>query len=191
MNDLNMVRLALPEDWPAVQQIADTQFGAEYLTEDAWDDVANKPNSGFGLVAQSGDTIIGFAFNWCLPPTLLSGSILRLPVPTDWELTLRTIVGLLKTVAVAPDAQHQGAATALVSASLDVMGQRGIDHVVSTTWLRKTGSPIGGVLARAGFEPYARVEGYWAGKTERRAVHCPECGAPPCSCPAAVWSRKA
>ncbi len=98
-------------------------------------------------------------------------------------------VGILKASAVAPEARGRGLGTAMLTARLDFLAERGCRYVACASWIpADTGHSSLGMLRRAGFEQLAVIPGYWAGDQQAAGYTCPDCGLQ-CSCAAVILVR--
>lgn len=97
-------------------------------------------------------------------------------------------VGELKASAVAPAARRQGIGTALMDARVAFLEASGCRFVTVASWVSGNAAHSSlGMLERAGFQPVARIRGFWS-KGSFTEFPCPDCGAA-CLCTAVILLR--
>lgn len=109
-------------------------------------------------------------------------------VRDDVELRLLQpgATGLIKSIAVAADAQGRGVATALIAQGIRALAERGASHFYSLAWVSdERGCALCGPLLALGFRPARRIERFWYDDSLAKGYRCPSCGNP-CQCAAQV-----
>lgn len=97
-----------------------------------------------------------------------------------------TDVALLHSVAVSPEHQGKGVASALVREIVSTLQRQGVETVVSVGWTDEEGCHIQGALERGGFLPCGDILGYWTEDSIEKKYQCPSCGFP-CNCTARIF----
>ncbi|MDR2454171.1 MAG: GNAT family N-acetyltransferase [Bifidobacteriaceae bacterium] len=178
------VRPYRAQDKLALLKIADEELGRGYFD----DAIVTNPEASadrFIRVAESNGRVVGFAYCQVQDWAGAEGAI-RVSAPR--HLRHAEAVGCLKTVAVQRDQQGRGIGTALSRACLDEFQNRGVQALYSVAWQNRDRINMAGILERAGFTRFAQVAEYWSEESVRENYTCPACGAPPCECPAVLYS---
>lgn len=170
---------------PEVLEIADKELGKGYLTKDSFE-----LPSGIAYYALESNVVTGFAA--CRIENseefLDAHPLLAKRAPPGLFATER--FGLLTTVVVRDYYQARGFGTALTAKCVRWMDKNeDIPFMVMTAWKSSTGIHIAKVARRTGFMGKFEVPDYWAKDSVRNDYQCPDCGAPPCHCSAAVFMK--
>lgn len=102
-----------------------------------------------------------------------------------------SLIGELKTSAVAPAARGRGTGTELVRVRMDFPRAGGCRYVICASW--DSGHRLqtsAGLLRHAGFENLGQVPSYWAEERKRAGYLCAACGAD-CVCAADLMCNPA
>ena len=163
-------------------QIANLTLGPGYLSDK---DLQKKDS--IVLLEIEENKVRGFCLGLCISPKDLFRDF-RIPVSLN-EMEKDKKIGLLKTIATAPDCQKQGLGLTLINSLLQKFEENGISKIVCPAW--KTGSKINlaGILNRTGFHQTREIPDYWYEDSLEKKYPCPECGQPPCRCAAIIFER--
>ena len=188
-----------PDDLVAVGAILDASLGAGFMGVGELAAYALDPFSErqFGIVATGPDAgaPIGVAlvdvpdnmadFRTMMPDEHAADRVLGLFGPLH-----RTIsrIGLLRTVAVEPDARQRGVASLLVTRAVDGLWEAGADRVICIGWVRDGTCAVQGALTRAGFAPVGHLPHFWLEDSLERGYACPDCPNGHCRCGAVVFA---
>jgi GNAT superfamily N-acetyltransferase len=104
-----------------------------------------------------------------------------------------TLIGLLRSLAVAPNYRRRGVATDLTEACITWCAEHGASTMMTFAWLPHTDPQqampqLTGVLKHAGFTLVETIDNYWTQDSQSKRYQCPVCG-PTCTCAAAVYAR--
>ena len=121
------------------------------------------------------DEVIGFAHGSVLPKDGL-GDFLehRLStIPDDLTIAdVQGVLGVIQTVAVAPEHRGQHIGTKLLTIAHDKVVGLGGDKLVATFKRGPDSSDIEGIMQRLGFEFWTRLESYWRKRCDRGEFRC-------------------
>ncbi len=109
-----------------------------------------------------------------------------------------TSIGLLRSIAVAPNYRRRGVATDLTETCISWCTEHGASTMLAFAWLPHTtpqqATPqqampqLAGVLEHTGFTLVERIDNYWTQDSQSKHYQCPVCG-PTCVCAATVYTR--
>jgi diaminopimelate decarboxylase len=168
----------------AVLAIADTQFGAGYLSEKRLLDYIDREDH-FGQVVLEQQQVLGFSLMQLLERSVLAA---RMHEAEQWFLAYFAAyerLGFRSLTAVAPHAQGQGIASCLVREGLQLLSKH-VSVVVCDAWQAPDKS-IANVLLRNGYRALQVLPDFWKTDSLAQGYHCERCGAPPCRCTAVVY----
>lgn len=102
-------------------------------------------------------------------------------------------IGLLRSIAVAPNDRRRGVATDLTGACITWCAEHGASTMLTFAWLPHTDSQqavpqLSGVLQHTGFTRVETIDNYWTQDSQSKHYQCPVCG-PTCTCAAAVYTK--
>ncbi len=176
------VRRATVKDFAGVISISDKRLGEGYLTRDKLEKVLDKTQSDDMLVAEENATksIIAFSLfkhiTYEEAKSLGGGNEFR-------TLMFSDEIGYIATVATKEGYEGFGVASELVSRSMALMSQKGVNVFFSTAWKHQGIINIGSVLSNLGFKKELEIPKYWYESSLREGYLCPQCGNPcVCSC---------
>lgn len=178
------IRDATRADLSTMRALVDVQLGHGYL--DAAVDGLYRDTEGFALVAEVDGTVAGT----CLCSVMKPGSVARTLRSALPDVLRSRRVGLLDTVAVAPDRTGRGLGTALVAGARERFRSRKVRVWTTAVWRPRTGSGLEPVITRAGMRPFTEVPDFWRGASLAEGFSCPACGAPPCDCRAVLYAGR-
>lgn len=172
---------------PAIR-IIDAAIGDGYLTGVELATFVDVRSKVAFVAVDERDRVVGVGTG-----ALVSG-IERLAPADQHQSTLRLLpeiaggpVGILKTAAVAPEAQRLGLAGKLGTALIPALRAMGATTIVSLGWTDADGCHIEPTLARLGFEARGDIRGYWTADSIAHGYGCPTCGSP-CLCTARLFA---
>lgn len=96
--------------------------------------------------------------------------------------------GLIKSVAVNPAAQGQGAASTLIAKACAALMDMGSRTLVSIGWTDEDECHIEGALRRSGFTARGDINDFWYRDSVIHGYACPTCGFG-CRCTARIFAR--
>jgi GNAT superfamily N-acetyltransferase len=103
-----------------------------------------------------------------------------------------TLIGLLRSIAVAPSDRRRGVATDLTEACIAWCADHGASTMLTFAWLahtdRQAMPQLTGVLKHTGFTEVETIDDYWTLDSQSKRYQCPVCGHT-CRCAAAVYTR--
>jgi GNAT superfamily N-acetyltransferase len=98
-------------------------------------------------------------------------------------------IGLIKSVAVAPQFQGQGIGTQLVKDGIKKLKEHGAEAFYSLGWVSKErGCHIQGVLESLDFRMISQFDYFWYKNSIEYGYSCPSCGHP-CQCSTRLFIR--
>lgn len=108
-------------------------------------------------------------------------------------LKFNTSIGLLRSIAVAPNYRRRGVATDLTKHCIGWCAKHGASAMLTFAWLPHTDPQqavpqLAGVLTHTGFTPVDRIDHYWTRDSRSKCYQCAVCG-PTCMCAAVVYTR--
>lgn len=169
--------------------LLDASFGHGYVTDIELLQFIES-DERFAVVASdvSGEIISGVATGIILP----QGEGVRGFAPADHLDLISSLVngytsiGVLKSVAVLPEAQGKGIGASLSGVVTDSLTSAGVDCVLSVGWTDNEGCHIQGALTKLGYTPCADIQNFWFEESLTQGYPCPSCGNP-CRCSARIF----
>lgn len=165
-------------DFPQIVLIADEGLGKGYVKSDDM-------NARNTWVMIRDDMIIGF----CKSPVYSAEEFIheissqsKLPD----EVTSAKRILFFKTVAIHENYRMNGLALRFVR---DVYRQNRNVSVAGLKWQRKGKEIRHSLTEQLGTKLVAVLPEYWKGESEKIRFTCPECGDPPCLCPAYLYFK--
>ncbi len=181
-----------PRDIPALLDIAEKQLGDAYINRR---DLENGKDR-IALSAAVNGRVVGFGTARVIPAQEFYGKFepffkqdptaLR---PLQRRLPDKENVGLVASVAIAPEFHGRGIGTALVERCIQELAARGVTVLVATAWHSRNGTNAGSLLENKGFQKVLEVPEFWKEASLQNNFSCPVCGPPPCECAATVYVR--
>ena len=160
----------------SVINIADKQLGEGYITPE----ILTAPDV-ITRVALFKDIILGFSLYNILTPDQIE-KIIRTAV----EASPKSLLGLLKTIAVKSDSVGFGVGGELVRDGVKVLKDH-VNKIYAIGYQSKKGISVNGILTRAGFIKKYKIPDYWKEESLERNYSCRDCGDPPCRCSAVIF----
>jgi len=186
-----VVEQMMSSDLDRALAVLGQSLGRRYITREGLAGYANGDEGKAGFVCHGpGGTLQG-AVTVEVAGTF--ESLLAL-LPQDAESTFRDLmpelefhrIGLLKSVATAPDSRSHGVGTRLVAAGVEWLWGEGSTCVLTIGWTDAEGCHIAGVAEGLGFRQIAAVPHFWTKDSQIFAYSCPSCGMP-CNCEARIF----
>jgi GNAT superfamily N-acetyltransferase len=173
-----------------VVKLADRVFGEGYFPR-PWD--AAKEAGATMLVCHEQDdrALLGFAQGRVLPRGSLGDYLEHriADIPRDIaDADARGVLGVLNTVAVAPEQRRRGIGTKLLRAIHDALIGQGADKLIVTFKRGPSASRVEGVMSRLGFAPWTRLPTYWQQRCDRGDFKCNDRRAT-CTCEALMFRK--
>ena len=166
------VRPLGPADMPAASALLDAALGTGFWTLDL-----DAPGSH--LVAVAEGEIVGVS------SAIMADVLGEAP-------GLEGPVGLIRLVAVRPDARGKGLGRRLVSAAEEGCVRLGAASLAAFAWVYGSSGdcPLAGILERLGFLRMERLAGFYASVTSGADGRvCPQCRSEPCVCAADLYVK--
>jgi len=95
-------------------------------------------------------------------------------------------IGVIRTTAIREELQNRGIGSELVTKTMDLHEQQGVDKHLAVAWRSPTGTNIHSILVENGLKPEEVYTDYWLKESRERGFTCPECGSP-CTCSGIVY----
>jgi GNAT superfamily N-acetyltransferase len=173
----------------AVRALTDRIFGEGFFAGpgDAWRD----PDT-LALIATEGDDVIGFASGRLLPEhglsDFLEGQIGEIPSAIS-EADASGKLGVIETVAVAPEHRGSGVGTKLLRVLHDHIVGYGADKLIITFRRGPSSSKVKDLMERLGYEFWTSMESYWHDRCDRGEFKCVD-RTDACNCRAEIYLTK-
>lgn len=109
----------------------------------------------------------------------------------DLPLALQSAdrVGVLRTIAVDEQFEGRGIGTKLAEKRIQRIQQKGVTAFCAVGWEEDGNVNISGLMDYFGFEEELRIENYWKDESIENDYHCANCGEPPCTCSAVIFTK--
>lgn len=160
------IRESTLEDYPGLRHIAETKFGEDFADKDQFFE-----RGSISLLVELDDTIVAYG----------TAGIVTEDDHPELEAHLTEKTGMLHSVAVLPEYEGRGIASALAKERVERLKALGCDSIIATAWRSKQyGVHVGRILERLGFEPVEELLKYWEGND---CVYCGDY----CECDAVVY----
>jgi len=177
------------ENVPAALNIASTELGSDYLTEEDFLEVLDT-NDGFCMISTNNGIVSGFSICKIFGPSKID-KMLALPDCDERDiLTNFKTIGLLDSVAVAHEMKGKGIGGKLLDACCKELIEKGAEVLCAMAWKDVDGNVnIDSLLRKLGMFPSIEITGYWNRFVASPGGHdCPVCGRP-CKCSAVLYIK--
>jgi len=174
---------------PIVLNIAATELGSDYLTEQDFLEVLDA-DDGFCMISITDNIVSGFSICKIFGPDKID-EMLALPDCGERNaLNTHRTIGLLDSVAVAQEMKGKGIGSELIDVCCKELAARGADVLCAMAWKDVNGNAnIGNLLKKTGMSPSIEIMGYWNRFVASPEGHdCPVCGRP-CKCSAVLYMK--
>lgn len=186
-------------DFAVVDPLLDDALGAGFVDPNALTTYAEGESTGrrFAVVAHHPHTQAVHGVVLVDMPTSLAAFAQLMPGPQAADRVLAlfptvnpglTGVGLVRSVAVDPEARRQGVASSLIRRAMGDLWDAGVHRAVAVGWIHGGRCPVEKPLLDAGFVQVDVLEDLWLEDSLERGYACPECGPMGCRCPAAIFT---
>lgn len=174
-------------------RVADETLGKGYVSSKNFDINYGSPVI---LGAWKGNEFAGFIIAFLLK----KGAAREIVFEGDQNVEISTdvmladedgVLGVIKTVGVAPNLQGHGIGTTLISQTEKQLKKLGARTIVIPAWENGDGNiNIGGVVTHLGYRLESKIEGFWKADCDAGNFNCPE-GRPGgrCVCSAVFFSK--
>ncbi len=170
--------------------MADRVLGVGYFPRPS--EIAQDPQTCFYICVTSEEDVIGFVFGRVLAQhglqEYLEHRIQDIPVNLA-AADASGALGVIQTVAVAPEHWGKGIGTKLLRIVHDAIVGRGGDKLIVTFKRGPRDPRVDGVMNKLGFEQWVKLETYWKDRCEQGDFDCVH-RKNGCSCEA-IFYRKA
>jgi ribosomal protein S18 acetylase RimI-like enzyme len=183
MSDKCGIAIIQIKDVNAIIQIAELCFGKYYLTMNQLHKYMQA--KGVFIYYHKNEKILGF----CIGIVHLKNDTI-----TDKSIHNSTHllpVGIIQNIAVHPVEQNNGIGTLLLETCIHKLTQ--IHHCKTLyypAWKQSHSFLFTKKLKSKGFGIEKEIENYWTAESIENNFFCARCGAPPCSCSMALFSKK-
>ena len=164
-------------------EIAENQLGKFYISDQ---DFTNEKNLVFRASMEK--ETVGFSIVRILSKEEFSAAFQKIDNSDRKFIGHATIIGIIKSIAVAKSYQQRGIGDAIMKQSIDELKSAGVNIVVMIGWKSKLGTNIESLALLNGFRKACEIQNYWSEDSDLKNYDCPVCGAPPCTCSAAIYS---
>lgn len=98
-------------------------------------------------------------------------------------------VGVVRTIAVRDGFEQRGVGTAIVEDCIDECLERDATALCAIGWEDDGKVNIGGIMEHFEFDEADRLPEYWHDESLEKGYHCENCGSPPCTCSAVLFTK--
>jgi GNAT superfamily N-acetyltransferase len=173
----------------AVTALTDRIFGEGFFEgrDDHWRD----PDT-LALVATEGDEVVGFTSGRLLPEHGLSefmeGQLTDIPDEIS-EADASGTLGVIETVAVAPEFRGAGIGTKLLRVLHDHIVGYGADKLIITFRRGPSSSKVKDLMEKLGYQFWTSMDTYWHARCDRGEFKCID-RTDTCNCRAEIYLNK-
>lgn len=183
---MNFISNISPSDFQEVILLSDKLLGVGYLDEIQLQKyLDDSPKIGIVSKSLSGE-ITGFQ----LVLTCELDELLQMSVSEhNWfkeYFSIKSPIGVIKTVGVNPEYKNQGIGTLLTSKGIEIL-QKEATTIISMCWDQKDETPFARVLEKCNMHLIKTIPAYWEEDSLAKKYSCKICGEPPCLCAALIY----
>ena len=154
--------------------------------------IAREPGSCVFVCITKDEEVAGFVCGKLLPKGGLQDFLEhRVPdMPQDLvEADARGVLGVIQTVAVAPEHRGKGIGTKLLRIAHDAIIGHGADKLIVTFKRGPTSAHVGRLMERQGFEFWLKLETFWKTRCDLGDFVCVDRGEA-CTCEAVFYRKR-
>jgi ribosomal protein S18 acetylase RimI-like enzyme len=183
------IRPTKQTDESAIETLWAERFGTAdsmYGTDDDLIDIAVDPFTGCDIYIATDSTgeLIAFTVGFVVPPAALHDWL----GPTPVDIPSGDLNGFIQAIAVAPDWEHNGVASALLERSLTRFRDIGATHAHAVSWRRDDTVDSSALFEKFSFESLAHVEEFYA-RGDHPRKDCLDCTENPCTCDGTIYHK--
>ena len=170
--------------------LADRVFGAGYFANPT--QIAQDPDTCLFVSVSSDEEVVGFVYGRVLPKDALAEFLEhRVPdLPQDLkEADDEGVLGVIQTVAVAPDQRGKGVGTNLLRVVHDAIVGRGADKLIVTFKRGPVEAAVDNLMTGLGFETWVKLPTYFKERCEQGSFDCIH-RKDGCTCEAILYRKK-
>ena len=169
--------------------LSDRTFGKGYIVNPS--EIAQEPDSCLYVCISSNEEVIGLVYGRVLPQYGLEEFLEHRveEIPEDLKAAdADGTLGVIQTVAVAPDHRGKGIGTKLLRAVHDGIVGQGADKLIVTFKRGPIEADVKGIMNELGFEQWTKLQTYFQERCEQGAFDCIH-RKNGCSCEAVLYRK--
>jgi ribosomal protein S18 acetylase RimI-like enzyme len=186
MDSSIIIRPLSEDDFSAIIDLIDIQFGKDYMRESDLESYLLDKNK-VGLVAIQENKVVGFTFLQRYSHVDIMGLALT---DLNWfENQMETFesIGVIKMIAVDSYAGQKGIGFALTKSSIEELSKNNT-KLLSICWQHKDDSPFMRILEKNNLNAAHTISNFWSDDSLEKGYDCANCGHPPCECTAVIYT---
>ncbi len=163
-------------------QLLNSRLGEGFYNRNMLESYSKDP-SKFLLIAYTDEQFCGVFTGEVVSTESKNGVAQLIKSKSDSDLE----IGILQSVAITERAENKGIGALLIKKAVSIFKQRGVVKMGGHVW-SLSDNRMAQILLALGFRKMAFLPNYWSENSIERNFQCPECGNPPCTCTAIVYT---